>query len=156
MIAFLKRTGFAVTLVVALAAGPVLAQTSPRDFAAEEANRELVIEFYERFFNERIVEAAEALANDYIQHNPQLPDGKDAVLSLVSAFLDENPEWHGHIVRSATDGDLVFLHVHQTNGPEDRGQAIVEIFRVDEGKIVEHWDVIQPVPESAANDNTMF
>jgi len=75
---------------------------------------------------------------------------------MVSAFLDENPEWHGRIVRSGTDGDLVFLHVHQTNGPEDRGQAIVEIFRVDDGKIVEHWDVIQPVPESAANDNTMF
>ncbi|WP_253193914.1 hypothetical protein [Gordonia sp. i37] len=56
----------------------------------------------------------------------------------------------------ATDGDLVYLHVHSVNGPGDRGQAVVDIFRVADGKIVEHWDVIQDVPSSAANPNSMF
>lgn len=60
------------------------------------------------------------------------------------------------IVRSAADGDLVYLHVHATEHPGDRGEAVVDIFRVKDGKIVEHWDVIQPVPETSANRNTMF
>ncbi len=58
--------------------------------------------------------------------------------------------------RSPTEGDLVYLHVHSTNGTNDRGQAVVDIFKVEKGKIVEHWDVIQDVPEQAANENTMF
>ena len=59
-------------------------------------------------------------------------------------------------MRSATDGDLVFLHNHSTTSENDRGRAIVDIFRVKDRKIVEHWDVIQPVPEKAVNNNTMF
>jgi predicted SnoaL-like aldol condensation-catalyzing enzyme len=54
------------------------------------------------------------------------------------------------------DGDFVIVHSHATTTPEDRGMAIVDIFRMDDGKIVEHWDVIQPIPEKAANENTMF
>lgn len=59
-------------------------------------------------------------------------------------------------MRSAADGDLVWLHVHSTNGEADRGRAVIDIFRVEDGKIVEHWDVIQGVPAESANDNTMF
>jgi predicted SnoaL-like aldol condensation-catalyzing enzyme len=59
-------------------------------------------------------------------------------------------------IRSVADGDLVWLHVHSVAAPQDRGRAIVNIFRVSGGKIVEHWDVVQPVPETADNDNTMF
>ena len=60
------------------------------------------------------------------------------------------------IVRSAADGDLVWLHLNSTQNAQDRGEAIVDIFRVEDGRIVEHWDVIQPVPETSANENTMF
>jgi predicted SnoaL-like aldol condensation-catalyzing enzyme len=60
------------------------------------------------------------------------------------------------IVRSSVDGDLVYLHVHSANDPKDLGQAVADIFRVRDGEIVEHWDVIQSVPEEAANKNTMF
>lgn len=60
------------------------------------------------------------------------------------------------IVRSAADGDLVWVHTHAINGAEDRGQAVVDIFRVEAGRIVEHWDVIQSVPAPSANTNTMF
>ena len=59
-------------------------------------------------------------------------------------------------MRSAADGDLVWLHVQSTNGEEDLGEAVVDIFRVEDGMIVEHWDVIQTVPSEAANSNTMF
>lgn len=67
-----------------------------------------------------------------------------------------NAQSKAEIVRSAADGDLVWLHVHATNGADDRGEAVIDIFRVKDGKIVEHWDVIQPVPKEAANKNTMF
>lgn len=154
MTSFLRSAALAAGLILALATGP--AQSASRDLAAEEANRELVIAFYNRFFNDHDIGAADVVAEDYIQHNPRLPDGKDTLVSFFTGFFKDNPRWRERIVRSGTDGDLVFLQVHATNGPDDRGQAIMEIFRVKDGKIVEHWDVVQGVPETAANANTMF
>lgn len=133
-----------------------IASAEPRDLAKEEANRQLVLKFYDRFFNEHETEAADVVAEDYKQHNPEVPDGKKPFVTFFTGFFKENPQSRAKIVRSATDGDLVYLHVHSTNGPDDRGQAVVDIFRVRDGKIVEHWDVIQNVPESSANPNTMF
>ncbi|PDS76132.1 nuclear transport factor 2 family protein [Rhizobium sp. L43] len=127
-----------------------------RDLKVEEANRKLVVEFYDRFFNKHDLKAASVVADDYRQHNPQVPDGKKPLISFFSGFFKDNAQSKAEIVRSAGDGDLVWLHVHATNGADDRGQAIVDIFRVKDGKIVEHWDVIQAVPNEAANKNTMF
>ncbi|MFK4729768.1 nuclear transport factor 2 family protein [Agromyces mediolanus] len=142
------------------AAAPAAAEQSSstgRDLAAEEANRELVVEFYDRFFNEHETEeAAEVVADDYIQHNPGVPDGKEPFVSYFTGFFAENPESRAEIVRSATDGDLVYLHVRSTDRPGELGSAVVDVFRVDDGLIVEHWDVIQEVPAESANDNTMF
>lgn len=155
------RLGVKMLAMLWLSAGMVFgasaAQSSTRDVAAEEANRTLVLNFYDRFFNKHeVTEAAEVVADDYKQHNPQVPDGKAPFVSYFAGYFKENPQARARIVRSATDGDLVYLHVHSTNGPGDRGQAVVDIFRVQGGKIVEHWDVIQDVPEKAANKNTMF
>lgn len=138
--------------------GAVAAAVQPaRDLAAEEANRQLVVDFYERFFNKHETIAASAVvAEDYIQYNPEVPDGKAPFVSFFTEFFKENPQSRARIVRSATDGDLVYLHVHSTNGPDDRGQAVIDIFRVKDGKLVEHWDVIQDVPATSANSNTMF
>ncbi|WP_175777409.1 nuclear transport factor 2 family protein [Burkholderia anthina] len=136
----------------ALAAGP-----ATRDVATEEANRQLVLKFYDRFFNKHeAVEAAGVVADDYKQHNPHVPDGKKPFVSYFVGAFQKNPESRARIVRSAADGDLVYLHVHATEHPGDRGEAVVDIFRVKDGQIVEHWDVIQPVPEKSANANTMF
>ncbi|AQU81609.1 MULTISPECIES: nuclear transport factor 2 family protein [unclassified Halomonas] len=149
-------TSAALLLSASLTSG-VYAQTDERDIAAEEANRDLVVTFYERFFNEHETEeAAEVVAEDYIQHNPDVPDGKEPFVSYFTGFFADNPESRSRIVRSATDGDLVWLHIHSTNGEDDAGEAVVDIFRVEDGMIVEHWDVIQAVPEPSANDNTMF
>ncbi|MGP9652852.1 nuclear transport factor 2 family protein [Halomonas sp. AOP35-4E-18] len=147
----------AALLLSASLASSALAQTDERDVAAEEANRELVVTFYERFFNKHETEeAAKVVAEDYIQHNPDVPDGKEPFVSYFTGFFADNPASQARIVRSATDGDLVWLHVHSTNGEEDAGEAVVDIFRVEDGMIVEHWDVIQAVPAPSANDNTMF
>ncbi|PXW84693.1 putative SnoaL-like aldol condensation-catalyzing enzyme [Ruegeria sp. P4] len=150
----LKSTALAA--MISAAPLSVLAETSERDLATEEANRALVVEFYDQFFNEHNIAASDVIAEDYIQHNPNVPDGKAPLVSFFSGYFAENPESRARIVRSAADGDLVWLHVQSTNGEEDLGEAVVDIFRVEDGMIVEHWDVIQTVPSEAANSNTMF
>lgn len=156
MLHCMKKPLLVATLLL-VSSTAVLADPTQRDLALEEANRTLVLDFYERFFNQHQVEqAARVVADDYKQHNPDVPDGKAPFVSYFEGFFKENPESRARIVRSATDDDLVYLHVHSTNSADDRGQAVVDIFRVKAGKIVEHWDVIQDVPQESANDNTMF
>lgn len=142
---------------VALLAGIPPALAAERDLKAEEANRALVVAFYDRFFNGHETEAAAAVVvDDYKQHNPNVPDGKKVFVGYFTEFFKKNPNYRVKIARSATDGDLVYLHVHAQRSPQERGSAVVDIFRVKDGKIVEHWDVIQAIPEKAANENTMF
>ena len=145
-------------LMVALASSPSFAQdAAARNLAQEEANRTLVLDFYNNFFNKhQVAEASKVMVDNYRQHNPHVPDGKAPMVGYFTDHFKKNPQAQAKVVRSAVDGDLVYLHVHSTVSPEDRGVAIVDIFRVKDGKIVEHWDVIQPIPEKAANDNTMF
>ena len=153
----LKSLGAVATIAVLLALSVSSFAQSARDAQQEEANRALVTEFYNQFFNEHDTErSARVLADDYIQHNPEVPDGKAPFVDYFTGYFQENPGYQSRIVRSAADGDLVWLHVHSTNGDEDPGEAVVDIFRVEQGMIVEHWDVIQSVPEESANDNTMF
>lgn len=153
------RTPLSITaLLLAVASTTVLAASPPsRDLNVEEANRALVIKFYDQFFNHHeVAEASKVVAENYRQHNPEVSDGKAPFVGYFAGFFKENPESRARIVRSATDHDLVYLHVHSTNSQDDRGQAVVDIFRVEDGMITEHWDVIQEVPNQAANENTMF
>lgn len=153
----LRRALSATALTLALSTQLFAGQAAPRDLTQEEANRTLVLAFYEQFFNQHnISEAAKVLTDDYRQHNPHVPDGKAPMVGYFSEFFKANPDARGKVVRSATDGDLVYLHVHSTDNKTDRGTALVDIFRVKDGRIVEHWDVIQAIPEKAANSNTMF
>lgn len=125
--------------------------------SSTEVNRQLVVNFYNQFFNQHNVdEAAKVVAEDYRQHNPQVPDGKKPFVSYFTDYFKQHPQSRAKIIRSAVDGDLVWLHIHSTENAKDRGQSIVDIFRVRDGKIVEHWDVIQEIPKTAANTNTMF
>ena len=151
----MKKTmaGFLVAASLLTANGAV---ASARQSDVEEANRQRVITFYDRFFNQHDTAAADVVADDYRQHNPEVPDGKAPFVNYFSGFFRDNPQSRAKVIRSAADGDLVWLQVHSTNGSHDRGQAVLDIFRVKDGKIVEHWDIIQDVPEKAANANTRF
>lgn len=92
----------------------------------------------------------------YKQHNPTAPDGKEAIIALLNGWLPTVPGLRYDIKRIVSHGDLVVVHSHVTTGPQDRGNAVVDIFRLEKGKVVEHWDVGMPVPEKAMNDNGMF
>lgn len=132
-------------------------QSPDHNSSIQENNRKLVVTFYDRFFNAHDVDgAASVVADNYRQHNPGVPDGKAPFVGYFKDYFKENPQSRARIVRSISDGDLVWLHVHSTNGADDRGVAVVDIFRVQDRKIVEHWDVIQPVPAETGNSNTMF
>ncbi|WP_431020375.1 nuclear transport factor 2 family protein [Burkholderia cepacia] len=144
---------FAVSAAHAVAAGPTDARTD----AQQEANRRTVLAFYEKGLNEKDADGALAYVGDrYVQHNPNAADGRDGFRQFVAFLRDKYPRSHSEIKRSFVDGDYVILHVHAVREPGMRGSAIMDIFRLENGKIVEHWDVNQPVPEQAANGNTMF
>jgi predicted SnoaL-like aldol condensation-catalyzing enzyme len=150
----LIRLFSAVGLLVALAAAPAAAETSA---AQQEANRQAVLAFYQKGLNDKDADGALAyVGNRYVQHNPNAPDGPDGFRKFIGFLRDKFPNSHSEIKRSFVDGDFVILHVHAVREPGTRGNAIIDIFKLENGKIVEHWDVVQSIPEQSANDNTMF
>jgi predicted SnoaL-like aldol condensation-catalyzing enzyme len=127
--------------------------------ADPQQNKQNVIAYYERAFNDHEPEDAveRYVGSEYIQHNPQAPDGPEAFIAFVRSYVGQFPQLRIDLKRAIAEGDLVMTHGLLKTSPEDRGTAAADIFRLDEnGKIVEHWDVLQPVPETSANDNTMF
>jgi predicted SnoaL-like aldol condensation-catalyzing enzyme len=123
-----------------------------------ERNKQTVIAFITRAFNDK--QPADAVAqyvgSQYIQHDPQSPDGAEAFIRFATGFAGQFPQLSIDIKRVIAEGDLVMAHLLINMAPENRGMAGVDIFRLQDGKIVEHWNVLQPVPERAANDNTLF
>jgi predicted SnoaL-like aldol condensation-catalyzing enzyme len=141
----------AATLFVFAAA---IAQSS-RD--QTERNKETVIKFYNAALNDKQPdEAREYVGPYYKQHNPMAEDGREGFHKFIDWVRSDHPESHSEIKQIFADGDYVLLNVHMVRHPGERGLAIGEIFRLEDGKIVEHWDRIQPIPETAKNSNTMF
>ena len=131
--------------------------TGPAFAADLEANKKIVVDFYEKALNRKDFDAAAKFFGPrYIQHNPNGVDGPQGFKNLVTLLKEKFPDSHSEIKRVIAEGDLVVLHVHSVRTPGERGRAIVDIFKVEDGKIVEHWDVVQDVPEKSANQNTMF
>jgi predicted SnoaL-like aldol condensation-catalyzing enzyme len=127
------------------------------DAVQMEANKKAVVEFYNKALNDKDFESASKyFGPKYIQHNPTAPDGIDGFKGFLAFIKERAPNAKSEIKRVFADGDYVILHVHSVRDPGTRGRAIVDIFRLENGKIVEHWDVVQDIPEKAANDNGMF
>jgi predicted SnoaL-like aldol condensation-catalyzing enzyme len=135
-----------------------LAFALPSARAADtEANKKAVLEFYEAGLNKKDFEAAaKYFGPKYIQHNPGAPDGIEGFKTFVNFLRDKFPNSHSEIKKVFAEGDFVILHVHAVREPGTRGRAIVDIFRLENGKIVEHWDVAQDIPEKMPHNNGMF
>jgi predicted SnoaL-like aldol condensation-catalyzing enzyme len=123
-----------------------------------EKNKQTVLAYYDLAINDKLT--AEAVqkygGSHYIQHHPQAPDGFEAFIENISGLVEQVPRMTLDIKRAVAEGDLVVTHSLLKTSPEDRGTAAADFFRLEDGKIVEHRDVFQPVPESAANEHPMF
>lgn len=131
------------------------AQTK-RNVKQEEANKKLVTTFYQSLIGDKDISAIDKyLASDFITHNPNMGDGSEALKNAFSADFANAPKIKIDFKHIAADGDLVYLHI-KNNFIPGKARAIVDIFRVKNNKIVEHWDVIQEVPQNSVSKHPML
>ena len=146
-----------IALTLAAATLAFAAQAAYAADAQPEQNKKAVVEFYEKAINQKDFEAASKyFGSRYTQHNPNAADGPEGLKAFLQFLKEKFPGSRSEIKRVFADGDYVILHVHAVREPGTRGSAIIDIFKLENGKIVEHWDVVQPIPEKAANSNGMF
>jgi predicted SnoaL-like aldol condensation-catalyzing enzyme len=121
-------------------------------------NKRLAKECLDMIFNEH--KPAQAVAKyigaNYRQHNPNASDGPEGVIAYATGYLKANPQLRIEFKHIIAEGDIVVVHSFIKPNSSDLGRAVVDIFRVEDGKLVEHWDVMQPVPLQAENRNGMF
>jgi predicted SnoaL-like aldol condensation-catalyzing enzyme len=125
----------------------------------EEKNKELVTAFYELSINQKrpTESAGKYIGLPYTQHNPEVPkNGPEGFIQFIEEMFKKHPDLKVVIHRAVADEKFVVLHVHLKRHESDPGIAVAEFFRVSNGKIIEHWDVMQPVPEKTASGNSMF
>jgi predicted SnoaL-like aldol condensation-catalyzing enzyme len=120
------------------------------------ANKRIVREWHELALRTPEEAVAKYIGPNYRQHNPGSADGPESLIQTMKWFRQNFPELRMEVKRIIAEGDLVVLHSHLIMKPGDRGSAVVEMFRLENGRIVEHWDVAQEIPETSANDHTMF
>ena len=149
----------AAVCAIGLAAGaPAKAETRLMGHmtAAERTNAQNVIAFYDASINQKdFAKSRPYIGDRYIQHNPTAQDGIEGFTAFLTFLKTSFPNSHSEVLQAWANDDYVILHVRSSR-PEPRGRAIVDIFRLENGKIVEHWDVGQEIPEKPANPNTMF
>ena len=138
----------------AAAPAPATAETEGCSLNA----RQVVEAFIPLFYEQRNAKLAfeRWVHPDYVQHNPGAPNGAEAAVAFLQPFFDANPDARYIVHRVIASDGLVAVHNEARFVPGAPANAVVDIFRVNNCRIVEHWDVIQPVPESSANGNTMF
>ena len=146
-------------IAIAMTAALLLAAPAAQGADAEqqEQNKKVVVDFYEKGLNQKDFEAASKhFGPRYTQHNPNAADGPEGFKAFLQFLKEKFPASRSEIKRVFADGDYVIVHVHAVREPGTRGVAVVDIFKLENSKIVEHWDVVQPIPEKAANTNGMF
>ncbi len=122
-----------------------------------KSNKIIIEEFAELFYKQKEVKKAflEYVDKDYIQHNPNIPDGRDNAIEMLEPKFS-TAEAIFDIKRILIDGDFAMIHLHGRMSADSLGGAVADIYRLKDGKIVEHWDVIQPIPENCVNKHPMF
>ena len=121
---------------------------------SSDRNKLLVAAFYKDvFIGHDLTRLDDFVTEGYIQHNPHLPNGRTAMRAFLSSFYQKMPECQFTVSRLIADDDLVVAHTLFQKNREDRGTAIADIFRIVDGRIAEHWDVKEDVPETSANGN---
>lgn len=122
-----------------------------------ERNKKLVIAFYQKMIGEKDPEAARRFMGEtYRQHSAYARDGFEGVAEFARTFKENFPNHHYEIKKVIAEGDFVVLHLHGQSGMFPNGEQVVDMFRVVDGKVVEHWDVIQEIPATASNPNGTF
>ena len=123
--------------------------------------REVADQFIEVFYRQnRLVDAFRGWVHpDYIQHDPNSGTGREATIEALKAHMQRSPNM-SHDIKRVIYGDdgTICVHYHFKHAPDQRGLAVVDLFRIENGYLVEHWDIIQPIPEPETfkNDNGMF
>ena len=122
-----------------------------------ERNRAVVEKFVDVFYRQRDVRKAfeTYVAADYLQHNPNIADGREAAIAALEPMFSK-PDAQFDVKRVIVDGDLAAVHLFGRGDPKTAGAAVVDLFRLEKGLIVEHWDVLQPMPAKSANSHPMF
>ncbi|PUA20789.1 polyketide cyclase [Glaciimonas sp. PCH181] len=138
--------------------GATIMSNADQPSAAQiKENKQTVLAFYEAGLNQKdFAAASQYLGPYYKQHNPRAADGIEGFHNFINFLKVNVPTSHSEIKKVFSDGNFVILHVHKTTSPTDRGVAIIDIFRLEHGKIVEHWDVTQEIPEKTTSGNGMF
>ena len=122
-----------------------------------EKNKQIIKEFYEALINKKDWKGVEKyLGEEYIQHNPTVADGIKGLKEFFDWRNKEFPESYLVLKRIFAEGDYVICHVHSLRVPGEAEYAAIDIFRLDDGKVCEHWDAFQEIPETSAHQNTMF
>lgn len=121
-----------------------------------DANKTLVLDFYAKVWNAKNLDAvADFVADDYIQHNPHVGNGRAALEAFLGPMFEAVPEGRFTIARLIADDDLVVAHTLFQANADDRGTAVVDVYRIVDGRLAEHWDVKETVPETSSNGNPM-
>jgi predicted SnoaL-like aldol condensation-catalyzing enzyme len=120
-------------------------------------NKELVMRFLNEFMIGHNIDVLdELLGPNYTQHNPGLGHGKASLIKFFQDFWEIYPKPGYYLKRTVAENDLVAIHYHFQPDPKEAGYAIVDIFRIEDEKLVEHWDVVQKMPEKSENNSPMF
>jgi predicted SnoaL-like aldol condensation-catalyzing enzyme len=154
----MMRKFAAVLPAIALVACTSAASVAPAEADATTAtNREVVTAFARQFYDERDVRGAfeQYVAADYIQHNPGIADGRDAAIAALEPMFSQ-PDASFSVKRIIVDGKFAVIHLHGRGDPATPGAAVADIYRLEDGMIVEHWDVLQPITSSTANPHPFF
>ena len=157
---FYRRMAGVAAIIILICLGLNASADSPMAGDAgttAENNKKVVLDFYQAGLVEKdFAKASKYFGPTYIQHNPFTADGTSGFASLLEILKSKYPDLHVDIKQVFADGNFVILHDLQKLHPSDRGTAVVDIFRLENGKIVERWDVAQEIPAELANRNGMF